>query len=134
VTGFATAGGGRRSMRLTAWMELAPMSKLARAAIAASAILVVAPSGCSDNGAPTQTPDSRAPSVARLWNEALLNAIRGDFARPTVHARNLFHVSAAMYDAWALYSDTASTYLAGKTVHGYTCELTGVSRSGDLQR
>ena len=121
-------------MRRTAWMELVPMSKVARAAMAASAILWIAPSGCSDGGAPTQTPDARTPSVARLWNEALLNAIRGDFARPTVHARNLFHVSAAMYDAWALYSDTASTYLAGKTVHGYTCELGGVSRSGDLQK
>ena len=80
-----------------------------------------------------QTADARAPSVAHLWNETLLGAIRRDFARPTVHARNLFHVSAAMYDAWALYSDTASTYLAGKTVHGYTCALTGVSQRGDLQ-
>ncbi|WNH08384.1 hypothetical protein [Thalassobellus suaedae] len=38
-------------------------------------------------------------SVARLWNEALLDAIRRDYARPTVHARNLFHTSVAMYDA-----------------------------------
>ena len=30
-------------------------------------------------------------SVARDWNEELLDAIRIDFARPTVHARNLFH-------------------------------------------
>ena len=36
------------------------------------------------------------PSVARLWNEALLNSIRMDYARPTVHARNLFHTSIAM--------------------------------------
>ena len=28
-------------------------------------------------------------SIARNWNEALLFAIRNDFARPTVHARNL---------------------------------------------
>ena len=40
-------------------------------------------------------------SVARLWDEALLDAIRRDFPRPTVHARNLYHVSAAMWDAWA---------------------------------
>lgn len=46
-------------------------------------------------------------SVARLWNEELLAAIRADTPRPTVHARNLFHVSAAMYDAWAAY-DPAS--------------------------
>ena len=42
-------------------------------------------------------------SVAREWNEELLEAIRRDFARPTVHARNLFHVSGAMWDAWAVY-------------------------------
>lgn len=42
-------------------------------------------------------------SIARQWNEELLAAIRNDFARPTVHARNLFHVSAAMWDAWAAY-------------------------------
>ena len=41
-------------------------------------------------------------SVARKWNEVLLEAIRNDFARPTVHARNLFHVSVAMYDALSL--------------------------------
>jgi hypothetical protein len=43
-------------------------------------------------------------SVARLWNEAVLEAIRRDVPRVTVHARNLFHTSAAMYDAWAAYS------------------------------
>ncbi|MEN6337062.1 MAG: hypothetical protein ABFE01_22625, partial [Phycisphaerales bacterium] len=35
-------------------------------------------------------------SVARQWNEALLDAIRVDVARPTIHARNFFHVSLAM--------------------------------------
>ncbi len=59
-------------------------------------------------------------TVARQWNEALLEAIREDFARPTVHARNLFHVSAAMYDAWAAYNEYADTYFLGKTVHGFT--------------
>lgn len=52
-------------------------------------------------------------SIARLWNEVLLEAIRNDYARPTVHARNLFHTSIAMYDAWAIYSDEARTYLIG---------------------
>ncbi len=44
-------------------------------------------------------------SVAREWNEQLLHAIRLDQARPTVHARNLYHVSAAMWDAWAIYDE-----------------------------
>ena len=62
-------------------------------------------------------------SIARLWNEALLEAIRSDFARPTVHARNLFHTSIAMYDAWAVYEPNADTYFLGKTVHGYKTSL-----------
>ena len=56
-------------------------------------------------------------SVARQWNEVLLEAIRGDFARPTVHARNLWHTSVAMYDSWAVYDNTAQPYLLG-AVHG----------------
>ena len=31
---------------------------------------------------------SATESVARQWNELLLESIRNDFARPTVHARN----------------------------------------------
>ncbi len=46
-------------------------------------------------------------SIARQWNEELLTAIRDDFPAPNVHARNLFHLSAAMYDAWAAYDATA---------------------------
>ena len=59
-------------------------------------------------------------SVARSWNEALLEAIRNDYARPTVHARNLFHVSAAMYDAWAISSGSSNTYLIGNSIKGFT--------------
>jgi len=50
-------------------------------------------------------------ALARLWDEQLLHAISIDTARPTVHARNLFHISAAMYDAWAAYDGTAVQYL-----------------------
>ena len=46
-------------------------------------------------------------SVARQWNEAVLAAIRNDFPAPTVHARNLYHSSAAMWDAWAAYDPVA---------------------------
>ncbi len=72
-------------------------------------------------------------SIARRWNEKVLDAIRGDFARPTVHARNLFHTSVAMYDAWAAYDGRADTYLLGKTVHGYTCPFRGVPPAEDVK-
>ena len=58
-------------------------------------------------------------SIARKWNEVLLNGIRNDLARPTVHARNLFHISAAMYDTWSICSNAGTTYLIGKRVHGH---------------
>jgi hypothetical protein len=78
------------------------------------------------------SPASAQPSIARIWNEALLDAIRMDFARPTVHARNLFHTSIAMYDVWAAYQDTAEPYLLGKTVDGFPCEFEGVEPPADL--
>ncbi len=65
------------------------------------------------------------PSVARQWNELLLHSIRGDFARPTVHARNLFHISAAMYDCFAVIDETADTYLIGNEVNTYTSNFIG---------
>ncbi len=49
-------------------------------------------------------------SVARRWDEALLDAIRRALPNPPVHARNLFDVSAAMWDAWATYDPAASGY------------------------
>jgi hypothetical protein len=50
-------------------------------------------------------------SVARRWDEALLDAIRRALPNPPVHARNLFHLSVAMWDAWAVYDPTATGYL-----------------------
>jgi hypothetical protein len=49
-------------------------------------------------------------SVARVWNEQLLELIRQVVPAPTVHARNLFHTSAAMWDAWAAYDPEADGY------------------------
>jgi len=49
-------------------------------------------------------------SVARRWDEAMLDAIRRALPAPTIHARNLFHTSAAMWDAWAVYDPHASGY------------------------
>jgi hypothetical protein len=49
-------------------------------------------------------------SVARRWDEALLDAIRRALPNPPLHARNLFHTSAAMWYAWAAYDPVASGY------------------------
>lgn len=71
-------------------------------------------------------------SVARDWNEVLLDAIRIDYARPTVHARNLFHSSLIMYDAWAIFDNQAETIFLGKDFGGYNCNFNGISTSGNV--
>ncbi|MCC6462237.1 MAG: T9SS type A sorting domain-containing protein [Saprospiraceae bacterium] len=73
------------------------------------------------------------PSIARIWNEAMIQSIREDFARPPVHARNLFHISLAMYDAWAAYDTIAEPYLLGKTVGGYSCVFDSVPVPADVE-
>src|SRR3989442_3757148 len=54
---------------------------------------------------------SAAQSIARVWDEQILSAIRIDTPHPPVQARNLFHLSVAMYDAWAAYDPVAIGYL-----------------------
>ncbi len=72
-------------------------------------------------------------SMARQWNDMLLESIRRDFARPTVHARNLFHTSIAMWDAWAVFDETACTYLLGQEVDGFDCLFNGIDAPVDVQ-
>lgn len=73
-------------------------------------------------------------SVARDWNEELLEAIRNDLARPTVHARNLFHSSVAMYDSWAVLDPEAETVFLGKSFGGFHCEFNGIAAPGDVEQ
>ena len=72
-------------------------------------------------------------SIARRWSEVLLQSIRNDFARPTVHARNLFHTSSAMYDAWAAYAEVESPWLLGVTISGVDCEFSTLPESADTE-
>lgn len=72
-------------------------------------------------------------SVAREWNEILLESIRKDYARPTVHARNLFHTSIAMYDAWAVYNEEATPFFLGNEVGGFSCEFNGITPSTTIE-
>ena len=94
---------------------------VAAVAIVSGAVLVASPSA---HRAPACAPTTDLPgwSVARRWDEALLNAIRRSLPNPPVHARNLFHVSVAMWDAWAAYDPTASGYLFKEKLH--VCDLT----------
>lgn len=86
-------------------------ASLRRGAGAAVAALVVGalPACGGDAGARLEgcVPDTGGRSVARVWDETWLGAIRRDIPSPTVHARNLFHLSVAMWDAWAAYDPIA---------------------------
>src|SRR6185369_15301713 len=50
-------------------------------------------------------------SIARVWNERALAAIRQDTPHPPAQARNYFSLSVAMYDAWAAYDSNAVGYV-----------------------
>ena len=65
-------------------------------------------------------------SIAHLWTEHVLFAVRNDFARPTMHSRNLFHSSIVMYDAWAAYENNVDFYLLGNTHAGLYIPYEGV--------
>jgi hypothetical protein len=58
---------------------------------------------------------ARTGSIAREWDEALLAAIRIDTPRPTVHARNLFHLSALMWDVWRAYGGGGTAWLTDES-------------------
>jgi len=62
-------------------------------------------------------------SMARQWNDLLLESIRGDFARPTVHARNLWHSSMLMWDAWAVMDPTACPAFLGQDLGGFVADF-----------
>ena len=88
------------------------------AAVAVAVAVVVAslPS-CGDDGggeAAGCVPDhAAATSVPRLWVDATLDAIRRDFPDPAVHARNLWHLSALMWDVHAAYTEGVDPYDLG---------------------
>ena len=114
-------------LRLTATMLLAPLFFLATgsASLADPPTVRSRPEGLAMNGGREGAHEAdrslgivRSPSVARLWNEQLLSAIRIDIPKPPVHARNLFHLSVAMWDAWAAYSHKAVGYVVTEKQRG----------------
>ena len=85
------------------------VASLATIAVVVAAVVVARP--WSTVPACPAITDHPGWSVARRWDEALLDAVRRALPAPTVHARNLFHTSAAMWDAWAAYDPRATGWL-----------------------
>ena len=73
-------------------------------------------------------------TIAKQWNEELLKAIRNSRARPTVHARNLYHWSVVAYDARAAYHPDVKPYLLGDTLRGVPIPFKGVPEPDNVQK
>jgi hypothetical protein len=101
---------GNQLARLTSRRRLAFAALLVSVVVVAGALAVSRPWQTSPTC--TRTVAHAEWSVARNWDEALLDAIRRALPNPPVHARNLFHTSVAMWDAWAAYDTTAAGYIA----------------------
>ena len=95
--------------------RLAAVAVLAAAVVLVSGTLAITHPWSSGPSCPAvaRNPDW---SVARRWDEALLDAIRRALPNPPVHARNLFHTSVAMWDAWAAYDPAATGYVVNEKV------------------
>lgn len=93
---------------------------------------------CPTNPSPDCTEDVEYPvistghSMARQWNEMLLESIRGDFARPTVHARNLWHSSMLMWDAWAVMEPTTCSAFLGQDYAGFVAGFDGFTPASGI--
>src|SRR5712675_3331815 len=59
-------------------------------------------------------------SVARVWNERALAAIRQDTPHPPAQARNYFSLSVCMYDAWAAYDTNGAVGYIYRGKHSAT--------------
>ena len=100
-------GGGAAPRRSRRALAVAAIAGLAVLGVLVVGLVVAKPWVQQPSCRPADHPEW---SVARRWDEALLDAIRRALPAPPNHARNLFHVSAAMWDAWAAYDPHASGY------------------------
>ena len=76
---------------------------------------------------------AQSPTPVEFWTTETLNSIRRDLARPPIHARNLFHLNAALYDCWAVYGEAARPWLIGGQQGGFASPFAGVPVPPDVQ-
>jgi hypothetical protein len=130
VTENFTAVAGNQRYHIVQQSGIAPFETEAYAdELNATSQVPVPPDTLTNN-----PPIASTHSVARVWNEALLDAIRRDLARPTVHARNLFQISIAMYDAWAAYEPQVSTYFLGREHGDFYCPFSRITIPTDKKK
>ncbi len=70
-------------------------------------------------------------TVVKKAMSTLLEVIKNEEGRPTVHARNMFHASLAMYDVWCIYTKKAEPFLLTKTLKDYESPYQGDFKLAD---
>jgi hypothetical protein len=85
-------------------------------------LLATLGAGVAVTAAPSNT-------IARVWNERALAAIRQDTPHPPAQARNYFSFSVCMYDAWAAYDPVAVGYVYRRK---HTAPDIGAARSNAI--
>src|SRR5204862_4010232 len=66
------------------------------------------------------TKAAAAQSIARIWDERALAAIRADTPHPPAQARNYFSLSVCMWDAWAAYDTNGAVGYIYHSKHSAT--------------
>ena len=85
---------------------------------------IVLPAPAADSArVPSCTPASLGgESIATAWDKTAAAVLRAGNASEPVQARNLFDVSAAMWDAWAAYDQRARGYFVNEKQHASDIE------------
>jgi hypothetical protein len=66
---------------------------------------------------------SQEKSSARQWIDQVLYAVKWDSQGPTIQSRNIYHLTLAMYEAWAFYHKDYEASFLGKKTGGYYCDF-----------
>jgi hypothetical protein len=74
------------------------------------------------------------PSLVVGWNEVAVQAIRHKSRKVTAMARALYMVHQAMYDAWAMYDDTARPVIASESLKRPAEERTEENKAAALSQ
>lgn len=95
--------------------------------------ILVAVLGIALSGCPAFTPYQPATeNIAQEWMTLMLDAQEYSPPRPTVVARQLWYVSAGMYEAWAAYDETATGYFTGHRLKADPADRTLANRAETL--
>mgnify|MGYP003691902905 CR=1 FL=1 len=66
---------------------------------------------------------SQEKTSARKWIDQVLFSVKWDSQGPTIQSRNIYHLTLAMYEAWAFYHPNYKQSFLGKKSGDFLCEF-----------